>query len=152
MNQLDRALITFYSEDQNNEQRCLYVFIDCADKLINIFGDWECDHPTSSEYDYLEVFFGFCIWNLFLKKNDFFPYVSLIWMTYRSVFVDTGENYYTCSCYFNVANYSVANDVSLLRRLQKKVMLEKAHTDFHISVFICYRCISQFLTTFNYID
>ena len=73
-------------------------------------------------------------------------------MTYRSVFVDTGENYYTGSCYFNVANYSVANDVSLLRRLQKKVMLEKAHTDFHISVFICHRCISQFLTTFNYID
>ena len=29
-------------------------------------------------------------------------------MTYRSVFVDTGENYYTGSCYFNVANYSVA--------------------------------------------
>ena len=73
-------------------------------------------------------------------------------MTYRSVFVDTGENYYTGSCYFNVVNYSVANDVSLLRRLQKKVMLEKAHTDFHISVFICYGCISQFLTTFNYID
>ena len=47
-------------------------------------------------------------------------------MTYRSVLVDTSENYYTCSCYFNVANYSVANDVSLLRRLQKKSNVGKS--------------------------